>query len=70
MTRSDCDCLDAAAGPSSTLPADFILPRLFDSLGIFGNPKLFGEAQAIALRRVGAGPCERGDQPPQLCPKE
>ncbi|CAM9682195.1 unnamed protein product [Ectocarpus fasciculatus] len=27
-------------------PEDFILPRLFDSLGLTSNAKLFGEAQA------------------------
>lgn len=26
-------------------PEDFILPRLFDSLGLTSNTKLFGEAQ-------------------------
>lgn len=75
MTRSpDLDCLGevGSSSPSSaagTLRPDFVLPRLFDSLGLFSNPKLFGEAQAIALRRVGSGQGERGGQQ-QLCSKE
>lgn len=81
MTRCDDqqDCClssgsggEAAVGGASwrALSPDFVLPRLFDSLGLFGNLKLFGEAQAIALLRVGAGQGEKGDQPPQLCSKE
>lgn len=26
-------------------PQEFVLPRLFDSLGLAGNAKLFGEAK-------------------------
>lgn len=64
MTRHDATSIyqQGELGSASTVRAGFILPRLFDSLGLFSNPKLFGEAQAIALRRVGAGQGERGDQ--------
>lgn len=64
MTRSDiAQCPLISCEPSTrTLRADFVLPRLFDSLGLSSNAKLLGDAQAMALRRMGSGQGERGDQ--------
>lgn len=34
---------------------DFVIPKLFDSLGLASNDKLFGEAQVTCLYLINCG---------------
>lgn len=45
---------------------DFVIPKLFDSLGLASNPKLFGEAQVCVTSNTNLDYMAFGDR--QFCP--